>query len=236
MKLKLLASALTLATGCLLGAIPAEATTIEIGLAQAPPGMGPITTEATGTGVTGASWFGSYDNYLFNVILATDPAPIGLSSGTLDVTLPAALGGASGPIYVYVTETGLTSPQSTVDFLSQLSIDNLPTGWAETELTYLDSTGAAYGLGTLLASSSSAGTQSIAATGAVTPDSPFSLTEVYAIYSNGYAGINTSTEYISGSVDPAPAPSIGAGVPGVLAVGGVLLGMTFLRRSRLSLS
>jgi hypothetical protein len=236
MKSKLLVSALTLATGCLLGAIPAEATTIQIGLAQA-PGIGPITTEATGTGVTGASWFGSYDNYLFNVILAIDPAPISLVSGTLDVTLPAVLGGPSGPVYVYVTETGLTSPQSSLDFLSQLSIDSLPAGWAETESTYLDGANTPYGTATLLASSSAVGTQSIPKAGvAVTPDSPFSVTEVYAIYSNGHAGIDTSTEYVSASVDPAPAPSIGTGIPGALAVGGVLLGMTFLRRSRLSLS
>ena len=233
MKSKLLAGALALATGCLLSAISAEATTIAIGLAEAPPGMGPISTVATGTGLTGASWAGSYDNYLFNVISASAPAPISLASGTLDVTLPASWGGAPGPIYVYVTETGLTSPQSALNFQSQLSIDNLPSGWSETETTYVDNANTAYGTSTLLASSNSVGTQNISSAGvAVTGGSPFSLTELYAIFSNGYAGIVTSSESVSAPLAPAPAPPIGAGIPSILAIGGVLLGMRVLRRLR----
>ena len=232
MKSKMLVGALTLATGCLLGAISAAATTIEIGLAQAPPGIGPITTVATGTGATGAVWAGSYDNYLFNVIMAKDPNPVGLVSGTLDVTLPANWGGASGPIYVYVTETGLTSPRSSLNLLSQLSIDGLPAGWSETETTYMDATNAAYGTLTSLASSSGLGTKSISTNGvAVAPGSPFSVTEMYAIYSNGFAGVSTSTQSLTASLSPAPAPAIGSGL-GALAVGGVLLGMRFLKRSR----
>ena len=235
MKSKLLVGALTLATGCFLSAISAFATTISIGLAQAPPGIGAVTTVASGTGSTGAMWGGSYDGYLVNAVIAKDPNPIGLVSGTLNVTLPAAWGGASGPIYVYVTETGLTSSDSSLNFLSRLSINNLPTGWSQTDTTYLDTTNAAFGTLTTLASSSSVGTQNIATNGvAVTPGSPFSVTEMYAIYSNGLIGASGSTQYLSASLSPAPAPSIGAGIPGVLALGAVLLGMTFLRRSRSS--
>ena len=75
----------------MVGAIPAGATTIEIGLGTG----GSITTMATGTGASGALWAGSYDGYLFNVVTASDPVPINLASGTLDVTLPAWLGGAT---------------------------------------------------------------------------------------------------------------------------------------------
>jgi len=52
------------------------------------PGPRSIATVATGTGANGTSWAGSYDNYLFNVILANNPVPINLGSGTLDVACP----------------------------------------------------------------------------------------------------------------------------------------------------
>lgn len=219
MKSTLLASALALAT-----AIPAGATSIDVGLGT---GTGSISTVATGTGSTGASWTGSYDNYVFNVIQASDPVPIGLGSGTLDVTLPAARGGATAPVYVYVTETGLTSTKSTLNFLSKLAVDNLPSGWSETESIYENNSDKAYGMSTLLASMSGSGAKSVTKTGvkvgSPSVGSPFSLTEVYEIASNGFAGSGASSEYVR-SVQPAPAPLIGSGIPAMLAVGGVLLG------------
>ena len=157
-------------------------------------------------------WAGSYDGYLFNVVTASDPVPINLASGTLDVTLPARLGGAHAPVYVYVTETGLTSPATSEDFTSILSVTNLPSGWSETETTYLDNKDTAYGTGAQLATTTASGrtlnsTQTTTTTETV--NWTFSLTEVYEIVSNGFAGSAVSSE----GIQAAPAPSLGSVFP-----------------------
>lgn len=231
MKLKFAPSAQTAAICVLLGAIPAGASTIEIGLATSLGGT--ITTEATGT--TGAVWGGTYDNYLFNLVQGSNPTSSNLTSGTIDLTLPASLGGSKDPIYIYVTETGLTSSQSAQNFQSSFDVENLPSGWTETERTYVDSSDKAYGTGTQLSSmNGSAGSKTVNTNG-VDTGSTFSVTELYEIVSNGIAGVDISTEGIAispGSVQAAPAPSIGSGIPGLLAVGGGLLGWKLFERRR----
>ncbi len=231
---KLAASAPAVAACVLLGAVPARAvTTIDcsgicIGLAQTPD-IGSITTVATGAGATGASFAGFYGGFAVSV-LASDPNPVDLASGTLDVSLPTGFGGTPGPIYVYVTETGLTSPQPTATFLSELSVTSLPSGWSETETTYVDTT--AYGMGTQLASmtASASDWKDVTTTAPTAPaGSTFSVTELFEIFSDGVAGAALSTERV---VDPAPAPSIGSGVSSMLAVGGILLGWKLLERRR----
>ena len=229
---KLAASAPAVVTCVLLGAIPARATTIEIGLAQTPD-IGSITTVAS-TGLTGAtsvSFAGFFGGYAVSV-LASDPSPVDLASGTLDVSLPAGFGAAPGAIYVYVTETGLTSPQPTATFLSELSVTSLPSGWSETETTYVDTT--AYGTGTPLASltASASDWKDVTTTAPTAPaGSTFSVTELFEIFSDGIVGAALSTERV---VDPAPAPSIGSGISSMLAVGGILLGWKLLERRRQS--
>jgi hypothetical protein len=233
MNSKLALGARALAAGVLFGAIPAGATTIDIGLAEA-PGIGNITTVATGS-AAGVGWAGSYDKYAINAVLASDPDPIGLTSGTIDVKGP----NATSAIYLYVTETGLTSSVSNLNLSSIFGISNLPTGWTLTETTYLDNSDAAYGEGTQLATT---GTQSGSIAGSTQTDtteasvsSVFSLTEVYELVSNGFSGIVGASETITdppGGIQAAPAPAIGSGVPGMLAVGGVLLGWRLWERRR----
>jgi hypothetical protein len=189
----------------LLGTIPATASTIDIGLAQS-PGIGSITTQATGTSSSGAIWAGSYAGSVFNLISASGS----LNSASVNVSLPSLLGGG-GSIYVYVTETGLTSPQSTLDFLSNLSVTSLPAGWSETETTYVDTTNKAYGMGTQLASMSGLGTQSFF-TNANVGSSPFSLTEMYLITSNGSLGVASSSESISATPLPSAIPLFASGL------------------------
>jgi len=215
----------------LLGVAPARATTIEIGLATTP---GSITLEATG-GAAGVGWAGSYDNYLFNAIYASDPNPVNLGSGTVDVTLPSSWGGATQPVYVYVTETGLTSSKSALNFTSALDIENLPSGWSEIETTFVDKANTAFGtpsagkLASLTTQPSQTSAAQTTTANGVPVGSTFSLTEVYELISNGLAGVDISSETIT---DPAPAPPIGSGIPGMLAVGGVLLGAKLLARWR----
>ena len=226
MNFRLVVSANALVSFALLGTTSVQATTIEVGVAS---GTGAIQTVASGTGSTGAFWAGSYDNYLVNAVLASDPGPtIDLGSATLDITLPAALGGANTPLYVYVTETGLTASQLNENFQSTLSA-SLPNGWNETETTWAGST--AYNEGTQLATMSGSGTQNSSKSVNVSSfGSTFSLTEVYEFVSNGLMGADESTE----SIQAAPAPSIGSGIPAMLAVGAMLLGAKRLGRWRRS--
>src|SRR5581483_6775778 len=180
----------------LLCTVPAKASTIDIGLAQT-PGIGSITTVATGSSTSGASWAGSYDGYLFNLISANGS----LNSSAIDVALPSFFGGATGPIYLYVTEAGVTSAQSIPTFLTNLSVTNLSSGWTVTETAYVDTTNTLYGTGTQLASLTGLGTQSLSQNVNV-GSSPFSLTEVYAINSNGNLGLAYSSQSVA--VTPLP--------------------------------
>ncbi len=215
----------------LLGALPAGATTVEIGVATE-AGINNITTEATGTGSSGASLsFLTYDNFLLTVA-ASDPSPINLGSATLNVS-----GGSNKPLYVYVTETGLVSNGSALDFQSQFSAA-VPSGWSEIETTYVSTSNQAYGEGAQLGSLTGSGTKSVTTAGDnVGPaGSTFSVTEVYEFISNGL-GLDASAESVQGapeSIQGAPAPSIGAGIPSMLAVGAILLGSSLVTRRRRS--
>jgi len=225
MKLKPMVGAQTIVACALLGGIPARATTIEIAVATK-TGISNITTEATGTGSTGADLvLFPYDNYLVTVA-ASDPSPLDLDSATLDVS-----GKSSKPLYVYVTETGLTSQQSVLNFQSQFSA-SVPSGWSEFETTYVSTTDKPYAETTELASKTGSGTKSATTTGvSVGPaGSLFSVTEVYEFISDGLAGLDVSAE----SVQAAPAPSIGAGIPSMLAIGAMLLGTKLQARWRRS--
>lgn len=231
MNSKLTLRAQTLGACLLLASVPADATAIDIGLAEA-PGIGNITTVATGAGAAGVAWAGLYDKYNFSVVMASDPDPINLTSGTIDVKGP----NATAPIFLYVTETDLTSSASNEDFSSTFGISNLPAGWSLTESTFLDNSNTEYGMGTPLASTTASrktvnGTQTVTTAEAV--GSTFSLTEVYELFSDSVAGIVGASETIGASgLQPAPAPGIGSGVPGMLAVGGVLLGWKLWQRRR----
>jgi hypothetical protein len=215
----------------LLGALPAGATTIEIGVAtQTATGIGPITTEATGSGTSGAGLtLLPYDGFLITAA-ASDPNPIDLASATLDVS-----GGSSKALYVYVTETGLVSNGSALDFQSQFAA-SVPTGWTETETTFVSTSNTPYG-GVQLASMSGSGTKSITNKGVNvgSAGSTFSITEVYEFISSGL-GLDASSESISATkgVQAAPAPSLGAGVSSMLAIGAMLLGTKLAGRWRRS--
>jgi hypothetical protein len=240
MKSKLALSAQTFAVCVLLGALPAGASTIQIGLAEgtgtnSTPGS--ISTVATGAGTTGVAWAGSYDKYIFNVVMASDPNPIDLTSGTINVKGP----NATVPIYLYVTETGLTSSPGTLDFSSILGVSNLPAGWSLTESTYLGTTDTAFDTSAQTAiqlASATTSNKTVNSTqtfdAAATVGSMFSITEVYELFSDGVSGIVGASETVQGAagIEAAPAPAIGSGIPGLLAVGGVLLGWKLWERRR----
>ena len=229
--MKPIASVQTVVVCVLLGALPARATTVEIGVATT-AGVNNITTVATGSGSSGVGVvLFPYDNYLITVA-AGDPNPIDLGSATVDVS-----GHSSSPLYVYVTETGLVSNGSTLDFQSQFAA-SVPSGWSEIETTYVSTSNLAYG-GVKLASMTGSGTKSVTTSGVnVGPaGSTFSLTEVYEFISDAIAGLDVSGERVqasAGSIQAAPAPSIGAGISSMLAIGAMLLGTKLMARRRRS--
>ncbi len=211
-----------------LSALPARATVIDIGVATQ-SGASNIKTEATGTGALGASLsFLAYDNFLLTVA-ASDPSPINLGSATLNVS-----GGSSKPLYVYVTETGLVSNGSALNFQSQFGA-SVPSGWSETETTYVSTSNTAYGENKILGSQTGSGTTVAKAGVDVGPSgSLFSLTEVFEFISDGF-GLDVSGESVQATaVQAAPAPSIGTGIPSMLAVGAMLLGASLVTRWRRS--
>ena len=121
----------TIVACVVLGALPAKATVIDIGVATQTGPNTAFTTEATGTGSSGASLsLFAYDNFLITAA-ASDPSPINLESATLNVS-----GGSSSPLYVYVTETGLVSTGSALNFQSPIRRGRA-SGWSETETTYV---------------------------------------------------------------------------------------------------
>ena len=117
MNSKLAASAPAVMACVLFSAIPARATTIDIGVAS---GTSNITQETSGPGTSIVSWAGPTGSFYVSAA-ASDPSPVNLASVTLDVSLSAG----SGTLYVYVTETDLTSSQLTDNLLSNLSVTSL---------------------------------------------------------------------------------------------------------------
>jgi len=182
------------ASACALCAVPAGATTtIDIGWNTVGGQIG-IATLATGSG-SGVSWVGSLLGFNFNVVSGSDPDPLDFLS-TADDGAP----GAAGPIYVYVTETGLTSLKSPVDIRSSLTENELSPGWTVTETTFEDNSNAAYGQATTLLSHTFTGPITTpSALSGVTLDSvssPFSITQMYEITATG-VGSAGSTEHVS---------------------------------------
>jgi len=222
--MKLLVSRRMIVACVLMGALPVRAATVEIGVATK-AGIESITTEATGTGSSGADLFSlPYGNYHITAA-ASDT-----SQNDLGATLRVS-GSSSKPLYVYVTETGLISKGSALNLQSLFSA-SVPSGWSEIETTYVSTANLAYAEGAKLASVTGSGTKSVTTKGVkVGPaGSTFSLTEVFEFISDGLGGSDASSE----SLKAAPAPSIGAGIPSMLAIGVMLLGTKLLARWRRS--
>ena len=180
-----------------LGATPASAAII-IGVQEAGVNNGNITTIFNGSG-SSAAVSGSYGTFAGTIQTALAGFPDLLGSTSSDQVSST---GGPGTLNIYVTETGVTQPLGSPDFLSSFTSNTLPGGWSVTEATYLDPNNGTF-TGSPLSSATfnSIGVQTGSST-LSTGAGPYSLTEKYTLTATG-AGTALSTIDISAVPEPA---------------------------------
>jgi hypothetical protein len=179
------------------GASPAGADTISIGWSKTAGGA--PKTLATASAPGSASSTTALDSFLSNAITGTDFFPLDLGASTSD-----AASAGTAPIYLYVSETGITYDASELMYTIGLNESTLPSGWKVTETVYTDAGDATYGKETKLASHSfsAGGFKSISVTEPVAWGAPFSLTEEIVIKPGTKAGMDLSGISVVGAVVP----------------------------------
>ena len=219
-------TALALAGGALLWVSTASADTITITGGETPSfppaftildsGSSPLTLPETPCCGTSDSYEVSGD--------ATGTSP--LPSGDLDSDLIAMNISGPGTLFIWVNETGLTSPTGTVNVTSGLTTNLIQGDISSVTLfTALDpANGVSPPLGTLLdtATFSAIGTQS-STTSIATGPGPYSLQEVYEIVATGAGTANLTIDL---ATSPVPEPA------SLAFVGAAFAGLVLLRRWR----
>lgn len=160
------------------------------------------------TGVIG--YTGSVGN--FNVNLSTQTGVFSANPIYFDLANSLVNSNGSGQLVIKLTSTGLTSPSTVSQFLTQFS-GNVSNGAATvTAQSYFDISNAAFGMGTLLSSltstSSPFGLSAVNNAGGTTP---FSLTEVVTVNASGGSSFSLDTS-ISSVPEPASLGLLGAGL------------------------
>jgi hypothetical protein len=168
----------------------AGANTISIGYSLTAGGT-PATIATASTPGSAVYFTPALDSYRGNLITGSDFFPLDLGATSSD----DAKGGTK-PIYLYISETGLTFDASKLAFSIGLGENPLPAGWSVTETVFTDSLDTTFGKTTTLASATfGAGGGSTAAT-VISPvpfGTPFSVTEEIAITPGAANGHDLST-------------------------------------------
>lgn len=178
----------------ILAATPAPAAII-IGVQEAGVNGGHITTIYSGGSGAISGSYGTFAGTI-ETALAGFPDLLGSTSSDQVTT------GGPGTLNIFVTETGLTQPLGTPDFLSSFTSNTLPSGWSVTEATFLDPANGTF-TGSPLSSFTfnNIGVQETGST-LSTGAGPYSLTEEYTVNATG-AGTALSTIDISAVPEPA---------------------------------
>ncbi len=140
-----------------------------------------------GTPGSGTANLGFTDNFGFKYSATgtgngSISLPNVLDSTTVDIENTNGTAGLATTFYLYVTETGLTSPAATQGFLSTFTVEALEGGWSVDLLTYLSATNAAFGQTTPLNSFSATGLTSGSGSNIASGlTGPYSATEVFAV-------------------------------------------------------
>jgi hypothetical protein len=180
-----------------------------------------------GTGL--AAFSGTIGN--FNVAItegAGFPAVGSPSDPILDLTSLDLTSSAGGTLTVEVTETGFTTISSAATFLSDIT--GIYTNSNATMNTYLDTTDADFGMGTLLSSGLLDNQSDAVSLPSVT--GPYSLTEVVTIAAgpNSLASIDAA---IINAPEPGSLPLLGAALAALCLIGSAnIVGARSFQRAR----
>jgi hypothetical protein len=168
----------------------AGANTIDIGYSLSANGT--PTTLATVSTPGSASYFTpALDSYEANLITGSDFFPLDLGATSADFAKAG-----TKPIYLYISETGLTYDALKLAFTIGFGEGPLAAGWSDTESVFTDSLDTAYGKGTLLASATfgaGGGSTLVTVASPVPFGTPFSVTEEIAITPGTANGNDLST-------------------------------------------
>jgi hypothetical protein len=160
----------------------------------------------------------------------TQPAvlpPVVLNSNELSVT---ATSGVSHTLHIFVTAQGLdTTGVQLVE--SDFDAVGLTTGWTAHLASFFSPTNALFG-GTALATADFTGTDHSTSKGFfdLGPGPLVSYTAEYDITTNGVAGDSN----LGVNITAVPGPTLGAGIPGVVAAAGLLLVAARRRKEKLA--
>jgi PEP-CTERM motif len=191
----------------------AQADTITLGYSLGAPSSSP-TVISSGSGTDSALAFAAGT---FDVTLSGIGSPIlpeaDLSSNTFTVD---NMGTSTGTIYIYVTETGLTTPVA--GFITGFSNDSLSSG-AVLEQTYADTGafGQTYLLGSALVNPGAATSDQSTSSPAGLP-STYSLTEVYGVTLAPGKYDDSTLQITSYVPEPLTLSVFGAGLVGAAAL------------------
>jgi PEP-CTERM motif len=208
------------AAGAIAGlSVPAPAATISIGTAL---NGGAITLRASGATPGPASFSGPVGGYNINVVDGTDLTAASLNSNAQDATTA----GTSDVLDIFVSVSGITGLSGLKTALTGLTVNFLTAGWTVTESTFEDNTNTVFGMANSLTTHTfTLGPDTFSGFASVTVTTPFSVTELYEISSNGLRGAANDTIDLSAVV---PEPSTWA----MLGIGFAGLGFVGYRKAR----
>jgi hypothetical protein len=183
----------------------AHSATISIGTAL--NGGTPV-LQAQGATPGPVSWSGPVGAYTINTVNGVDLTATSLDSNAIDATST----GTHDVLDVYVSVSDVTGLSGLQSALSGLTVNFLTKGWSVMESTYEDNSNMVFGTMNLLATHMfTSGPDIFTALTSVDVTSPFSVTELYQISSNGLRGAANDTIDISGVPEPSTWAMLGIG-------------------------
>ena len=199
--------------------VPAYAATISIGTAL---NGGAITLQNSGATPGPVTFSGPVGAYNIDTVSGVDLSATSLNSNAINATAS----GTTEVLDVYVSVSDVTGLSGLQSALSGLTVNFLTAGWSVTESTFEDNSNTVFGTANLLATHTfTSGPDVFSALASVNVTSPFSVTELYQISSNGLSGAANDTIDISGGV---PEPSTWA----MMGIGFAAMGFLGFRRTR----